>query len=708
MGKVSTEHFFTGTTTGIATYDQDKTILGSGSVSPVLFQQSGGAAGPIPIGFARGNEVANPYAMGYPHVISITPTLDWIFFADLTTAATTRRVIAYTYDKTTQTFVWKGSILLTYPTTGNETIRALRVARHMYTTGTASASGTAVTGSNTTWQTARYAVGARIGFGSTDPTQITTWYYITAITNNTSITINASAGTVVDGPYVIEELRVFTLTTNATLANGGLYVTKGINFDDFSAVGTVIPAGVTTDNIKAVYFLKDNGGGLIQIAAGIGYTDPTSDTSHTIYCLTQDVDATHCRVYKYNVRAALSLTAGVDTANGFLLRTARSQAVTGNISQTNNGRVATTNHGPGSGVPSIYFVTATRVYRIPLNLIYDTSASFIADGMVEVPTGTANTFAASGALSSIEYSSIMDRFIITTSATARQYVTRYQTQGDPFDHVFMIDTKQIDQSTADTGITPYPNLQGVTISVWSEAGMCYICRNGTTSLNLHVYAVPLSVQWDYAAASNQRIITPRMATPNASQLYRVYVNEAKIMGSDNLGVPPEPYRIYVRTSGINDNSGAWTAVPKTGDLDGVTPGDYVQFAFEFRMLGITCVPSKIYSVAVVYEDDATDSHFQPSAGQTVAASTQFAWRHATAFGGSVPALRVRLYDAVSSALLVDDNTTSPVGTWERSTNGGSSYSAWTNADKGNETTYIRYTPASMGSNLTVKAVLTLA
>jgi hypothetical protein len=144
----------------------------------------------------------------------------------------------------------------------------------------------------------------------------------------------------------------------------------------------------------------------------------------------------------------------------------------------------------------------------------------------------------------------------------------------------------------------------------------------------------------------------------------------------------------------------------SGDLSAVSPGTAIQFALEFRTIGLTCIPARVYALTLVFDDTSTDSHYQPSVGQSSTASKRFAWRHAVAFGGSVPALRIRLYDAVLGTLLLDDNTDTPVGTWERSTNGGAAWSAWTNSDKTNETTYVRYTPASLADNIRVRAILT--
>ena len=113
------------------------------------------------------------------------------------------------------------------------------------------------------------------------------------------------------------------------------------------------------------------------------------------------------------------------------------------------------------------------------------------------------------------------------------------------------------------------------------------------------------------------------------------------------------------------------------------------------------------SLTVLYHDDEafTDSHYQPSMSKSDALNDRFAWRFAVAFGSTVPTLRVRLYNAVTGDLLLDDYTTNSTGTWHKATD-GTTWGAYNTTDKANETTYIRYTPASLYDNIKVRAVLT--
>lgn len=711
MAKRAIEHMFTGAT-GLysAGYDSSETMLGQ------WIQQRTGAletdkfAGPLPMSVARPMEASTAIPVFYPHAINVGGGIYWVFLADNATAAATRRIVLYTFNTATGAWSWQGFITLTYPAATNHTIRALRVVNYEYSTGTVAVSGTSVTGTSTAWSTARFAVGSRIGFGSTNPANITTWYNVTAMGSDTAITLNTTAGTIGSGTaYCLQETRVYTATTNATATNGGLFVAKGVNFSDFTTGGTTIAAATSTDNIKAVYWLADASTVLNTAAGGIGIGSAAyTNTNHDMYVINADAGTT-LRVYKYNVRAALTVASGKST-NAFVLRTGQ-QTVTGTISQTNSSRICTLQHGPGSGVSCLYLATTTRIVRIPEASIVDASTTYVADSMVEVPPGGVNTFAATSAMTSVEHSGVIDRLIITTGSGQRHYVTQYNTVSTPFDKVIFSDNKQLDQSIADAGIAPYPSTQGSGFSVWVEDGLGFFCRNLTTAAGNQIYPIPLAADWDHAVgtsdATQNRLITPSLAVPDCQKLSRLMIARDRLIGSSNaLGLQPEPFRVYYRTSGITDNSGSWTLCSETGDMSSVGAVTNIQFMFEFKVMGITCLPARIFGLVLTYDDNSTSYQFQPSVKNSDVVNKRFAWRFATAFGGTVPTLTVTLYNAVTgSQLLTDTTAASASGTFEKSTDGGGSWGSYNTTDKGNETTYIRYTPTSLADNIRVRAVL---
>lgn len=810
--------------------------------------------------------------MMYPHAITYSPTIDWVFMIEnLATAVAPRKICMYEYSKTDSTYTWKGFIIATLTSATAHTIRGFRAIRYLHTTGTVGVSSTTVTGTNTKFVQEEFAVGARIGFGSTDPTAISTWYTISAIGSDTSITLSTSAGTVTSGtPYVIEELRFALTTTNATAANGGLHLVKGINYSDFITTGTTIPAATTVDNIKAVYWLSDAGttGNVVtnQTPCGLTILPESNKGLHYAYVI-DGFGSTSIKCFRYNLRATGTITAGkmlmtiayttsvststtvtvsgatvtnsgtaftsamvgmrigfntASVANVITWYTIESftsssvivlsssagslgsglsfiidsadvistapQLVTGTVSGSNNGRIGTLLHGPGANEESLYFVTATRIYRAAVSKIFGGNLGWISDNRTEIPTGTVSTFPVTNALNVVEIADAMDRLIVLTTGAVgiRQYVTRYPTtSGDSFDHIWGIDDKQLDQASSlggafvssgtvavsgttvtgtDTFFTaamvgyrigfgstnpasistwytisafasatsitlsssagtigagsayiidfnsytvPHFNTASQVTSIWSENGIAHIAKHGTTPALSQMYSLPLSAHWTYASSTNQRVITPALSTQDCSKFYSVAVSQdVSLGGTGEFALSTEPYRVYCRTDGIDTNTGEWIPVPVDGDLLGISGAPRIQFMFEFYTIGLFCIPARIMSLTVLYDDITTVSNFQPSVGLSEAVNKRFAWRFATAFGGTVPTLRVRLYNAVTNDLLVDDYTTNADGTWEKSTNGGSAWVSYNTTDKANETTYIRYTPASLGDNIKVRAVLT--
>lgn len=696
------------------TYDSTKLGLG-----PLMYQNSGVApadnfCGPLPITVARPMEasVAIPYS--FPWAMrwseSATDQKDWVFQADIATAAATRRLGMWEYDRLTGVLSYVGFLTATFPGTSEaKTIRGLRMSYEKYSTGTVAVSGIAVTGSGTAWLTNRCCVGNRIGFGSTDPKAITTWYEISAMASDTGITLATSAGTVTAGtPYVIEDLRAYLLVTSVTTNLGGLYVIKGLNRNHFTAIGGTVPAATTVDNIKATYFLKDAASGTALVGFGMGLEDTISKTSRMCWILHTLANPI---MIKYDVYAALTLTAGAATS-ALQLVTGAGGAVTGTTSQLNNGRIANPAHGPGAGLTCLYFTTTTRVYRtVALNTIVAAQTGWLADVMTEVPPGGVNTFAAGAGLSSIEYSAVIDRFLVMSSGAAgiRSYITQYRTDGGQLDRILFADYKQIDQGSADSSTTPTPSQLVAPFAVWIEGGMLYASRFGTTAILNQLYAIPIGADWEYIATSNSRMHTPKIATPDCKSYVRAFVNAVQVVGGasgKNLGLQPEPFRLQFRTSGIDDNSGAWTELDDTLDLGGVGGAPFIQFRLEFR-IGNLLIPARLLNWGVIYNDNGMSDHWQGSTNVgTDITNKRFGFRHAVAYGSTVPRLKCELFDAESGVSLGSDDSVTQAWTWAKSTNGGGAWGAYDSTDRANATTYVRVTPTGLADNIRVRGVLT--
>lgn len=673
------------TTNRVTAYDKTKINLDS------FFKKNTGIAlcdhwvGPFASEVARPmeNSVAIPAA--WIAVESKNDNVDYVFYADGAAAAATRRIGLYEFNRTTWVWNWKGFVTLTPVSTTTHTVRAMDVDLQRYTTGTASCSaGTAVTGSGTQWATVgRIAGGARIGFGSTNPDSITTWYTLspTAAPTDTGITLSA-AGPNTGGsvPYVIEELRIAMVNTNATATNGGIYLAKGLNINLFTTTGTTIAAASATDQVRAVYWLKDASTQTNTIANGCAWGGTVSGTTRDFYV--GDGASTAQIIFKYNLRAPLTVASGA-SVNAFVLKTG-SQAVTGTISQNFNAVVETPNHGPGAGVEAYFFTTTSRVYRVPLTSITSGSTTFIADNMVEVPPGGTTTQNATSVMTTIEYESELDKFIITPTGAngSRGYITEYWTDSRQFDRSFLGGLISSNQSTASPDQPLVPCTANTITMSWSNGGVQYILRtaatgSGITTFVNQIYAVPHGADQDLVAASSTLgVVMPAIQTPGAVNYRRLYWNTIQALGGQRLSHPLDYLRIYWRTTGIDDDSGAWSASPITdcGDMSSIGAASEIQFKITFRVAGVLMLPGRLIGLTLLYDaDDSLPPEVDWNVGDSDNATGVVGFYQTQLFSGSVPTFTINYYKRSDSSLVLSQAST---GT----TNGEFEYwsgAAWT-------------------------------
>jgi hypothetical protein len=669
--------------------------------------------GPAPVGVGNFGETALALASHFLHPIKINEDLWWVFGGSFL-ASLPRPVQLWTFRPSTNAYSFVGAVSLSLPgSPSSQTLRGFRVMLENYTAGTVSVSGTAVTGSGTAWLTG-LSVGSRIGFGSTDPNEITTWYEISAIGSDTSITLTAAAGTIAAGtPYVIQDLMIVqAITVSSPASQGGIYVTKGLQFADFQNPAKAIGAATTVDKIKATYRLRDAATGTNTSIGGCALGGRDSWTQQYVYAC--DGASTTLKLYRYNIRAPLTPTAGEFTLTGSDIVITGNQTVTGSVSQANNGRVATLQHGPGAGVPSFYLFTNTRILRVPLAGIVNGSTTFVADSMTEVPPGTTNTNLAGGSFTSFDIAGSIDKLVITAASNSGTiYLTDYYTGGQQMDRRAGCQTLQMTSALRDANSPIFLHSVGAnTPFVWVEDGwLFYIYVSSTGTQNLSAFSVyPLAADLEFQADVNNRVICPKITLgATAAKLYRCMVNAAQNLGDHSMGVAPDMYRVQVRTSGIDDNSGAWVDVPPNGDLSGLGTPAAIQFGLLFRTAGVIMLPARVLSLALIYEtNDALPSQYQwkydtpdsdPSNGT-------FGFTQVALFGSSPPLHTINVFRGDTNALVL---TQASSGT----TNGNFQHwngSAWVNGLGSDAVgTRRRFVPTgSLPSGVDLYATLTVA
>jgi hypothetical protein len=612
--------------------------------------------GPAPVGVANLGETALAIVSQFVYPIKITEDLWWVFGADGAGAGATRRVQLWTWVPSSNTYNFIGAVNLNLPTATAHTVRGMRALLENYTTGTVSVSGTAVTGAGTAWNTG-LSVGSRIGFGSTAPNQITTWHQISAIGSDTSITLAASAGTIAAGtPYVIQDLMVIHATTNATLTNGGIFLTKGLQYADFSNPATNIVAATTVDKVKATYWLKDAATITNDVIGGCAVESMVSWTQQYVYAT--EGAGTTLQIYRYNFRAPLTaLSAGGHVLTGSdMVVTGNQTTPAGNVGQSNNGRVGTLQHGPGAGVPSLYLYTSSRIVRVPLANIVAGSTTFIADSMAEVPPATSNTNTSAGSFTGIEIAQTIDKLLLigSPSSTATVYVTDYYTGGQQIDRRAGASTSQMISALRNVDSPIWLHfVTSNTPSIWVEDGWLFWIYGTTANMNgLTVY--PLAADLEFQADVNNRIICPKITLgASAAWLYRALVSAVENIGSHQMGVAPDMFRLQVRTSGIDDNSGAWADVPPNGDLTGFGTPSAIQFGFLFRTAGVVMLPARVLSLALIYETaDALPSQYDWDFGESSATNGTYGWVQRSLFGAALGVHTINIYRADTNALVL--------------------------------------------------------
>jgi hypothetical protein len=640
----------------------------------------------------------------YPYVVSWSDDIDYIFTGQTGTLANIN-VTLTKFQKSTGVFTTLGNIRFT-PSEGagtNKSFGSVRATLDRWSTGTVSASGTTVTGSGTGFVSSKISVGARIGFGTTDPTEVVTWYEIASISSDTSLTLNLSPGTISIGtPFVIEEIRVFTIhrRTVVPFTAAGLHMVKGLHEGVFGSF-TVIPQATTVDRIRAFYKLDPGNSVTNQYPLGIALDDKVSDSNQLIYVQNSPGGSTtQMEIQVFNIREDLVPTSGIDTGSW--------EFNTGSVTVAgtflfSNARVGTLSTGPTAEIKSVYITTSLRIYACPVNNIFNGSTSYLTYAHFQTPPGTTNTYSAFS-YNQVDISNTLNAIVTCSSAAP------FSLQIEPFGGVstryFYPWTGRVRNPSTSSDSAEAFTCSGVALNLWVEGGIMYTIAGSTT--NNYIYAIPLAADYDYAFSTNQYIITPILYTPGCVQFYMINLFEKDFHGNTILGGSADSCKLYVRTSGIMDNSGDWIEIPSNGDISNlIGASNEIQVAVTWDIMNASGITPWVYGVNVTYEDGSQDSHYLPSLANSSAAGRTFSFYQSQLWGGTIPNLRIRLYNVATGFLIIDDDVNSSIyGSWQYSSDDGSTWIPWSSSEDsvGN---YIRYIADSLPASTRIRALLTI-
>jgi hypothetical protein len=673
---------------------------------------------PIEPGFLRGFEITSvtPYSFTFPNLNSLgsikydSDTI-WLFAASADSAgsgAAAKRILLSTYKKSTNQLNYVGSINASFDPNTFHTCVSIKPSLEFHTTGSVTVIGTQVTGSGTLWQTDGACVGNRIGFGSTSSADITTWYQISSISNNTALTITRGVAT--DGfvpnlnitgsvPYVIEDFRLLYVNYSDTQpSTRSIILIKGLRPEIFTTSPTALPAATTVDNLRACYRLVDGAtANATYSPISLILETKNSFTQQYAYSVSRPA-ATTISIQRFNVRAPLVLTAG--RASSSFDFTTGAQAHGGTDTSPEYNVMETDNKG------NYYVSHYTRMSRIPTGSIVSGSTTFIANHMIENPPGGTGSFALSSQLADITYLPVIDRFYIShRQGTIRNYITRFSS-GSQFEtqtHVNHINQQSTYLVSEFDQLTPH--FISTRLSSTYCDGRLFVARAAASSNNNIIYSLPLEADQQFETTSSACIITPELFTPSASAYNKVYVEDTAYFNTTRFAIPREPYTLYYRTSGISDNSGAWTLISPSGSISGSASS--IQFKLTFSTLGYYSIPSRIHGITLLYSSSIIQqaiSNYDPSVLQTNVGSQIFAWRQTAKFNQNIPDLNLNLYSG-SALVLTDSVSASVSGSWEYSTTEGNTWLPWSStADAVNN--YIRYTATDpLPSGSIIKALL---
>jgi hypothetical protein len=139
----------------------------------------------------------------------------------------------------------------------------------------------------------------------------------------------------------------------------------------------------------------------------------------------------------------------------------------------------------------------------------------------------------------------------------------------------------------------------------------------------------------------------------------VAIANANNVGTGELALPPGSFTLYVRTSGIDNNSGGWTEVNQAGEIGFIGTSSEIQFRIAFETMHGFLIPARLYNLIVTYD---TDDNILPELEWNLNDSNlndgTVGFSQNAAFSSSVPNFNIEYYRSDTDALVLSQNNLS--------------------------------------------------
>ena len=570
----------------------------------------------------------------------------------------TKDLILFKYDKINQNFITSGFLNIITSSTSNSNSDDYWAEIYYHTNGTVQISGTSVTGTNTSWVDEGVAVGARIGFGSSDYRYITTWYEISSIANNNSLTLSKSAGTIsANTPYVIEELRIFIFDrhTVSPFDLSGISIAKGLHFGLFGHRPTIIPLATTIDNQRAAYKLKFPT--VFPVNVGMVIDESFTFTDHKAYVHHYHANSER-RIFVYNLRAPLiNLTNGI-TSSGCLFFTGVFRLTRDNFRMDN---IHIPTSGPYKGKKIAMASDYNYGYILDIDAIKPWQKNVLTFRRVmHRPGGLYIAANRNQAWSGTIYYKDYDVYFSWQNYEIS--IGKHRTERD-MGISARVYNANLHGNLLQGSIWKYPwNLEGsymwdTETSNLNDSGIL-ICQNHLYGRDNAEFAVALAADYVFAKQSFNRLITPTFFTPNVHKYKKLYINHAIILKSHDIGIRPEHFRVFARTQGIDNDSGDWIRIKIDGDMSHIQSDDQIQFMFEFRTFNKISVPARLHGITLTYDSaNNLPKELVLSLSDTNTAQNIYGFRQTKLFD-NLNYLAIEIYNKSNDNILLSQNSLS--------------------------------------------------